>query len=118
MKTLYKLKDETIKLTPDLGVFSQDQTMCVIATKDSGILVNLKTGVEINLEDLEGIQAIKACLSDDKYFYILANKRDFQLGYYFLKISHDGIKTVEYLININSKLPIGDVNIARYDESH
>lgn len=117
MTTLYEFQDP-LKLNPDFGVFSKDQSMCLLATKDQSIIVNIKSGNETDLEDVEGIQAVKSCISDDKYFYILANKKDQELGYYFFKIPFNDLDDVQYLININSKLLIGDCSIARYEDDH
>lgn len=48
----------------------------------------------------------------------MANKKNYNFGYYFLKIPFDNIKQTEYLLSIDSKLSIADVNIARFNEGH
>ena len=54
MTTLYKFL-EPLDYTPDFGVFSKDQSHCLIAAKDKGIIVNLKTDTETDLDDEESI---------------------------------------------------------------
>ena len=73
---------------PVFGIFSPDQSKCVIATKDQAILVDLSTGSELNLYDFIGIKDIKSCESDENNFYVMANTRGEkqELGMYFVQI--------------------------------
>jgi len=40
--------------------------------------------VEIDYDDKESISVIQNIITDDRYFYVLANKKDGKLGYYLL----------------------------------
>jgi hypothetical protein len=40
--------------------------------------------IEIDYDDKESISVIQNIITDDRYFYVLANKKDGKLGYYLL----------------------------------
>jgi hypothetical protein len=65
---------------------------------------------------MEDIQSINGCTSDDKYFYLMANKKDEMLGYYVLQIEIENPGEVAYLIQWDNKLDIGDVHLDLFEE--
>ena len=68
---------------------------------------------EIDYDDKESISVIQNIITDDRYFYVLANKKDGKLGYYLLQIdSHNPNKKENvYLINWSNKLDIGNCDM-------
>lgn len=42
--------------------------------------------MEVDLDDQENISEILNIIGDERYFYVLANKKDGILGYYLLMI--------------------------------
>lgn len=61
----------------------------------------------MDIDETENISDVCNILADEKYFYILANKRNEVLGYYLLMIEIDHPeKEATYLINWNNKLSI------------
>ena len=74
--------------------------------------MNLKNGYELDIDDQENISDILNILADDKYFYVLANKKHDILGYYLLmiEINHPE-KDPIYLINWTNKCNIRQVDL-------
>ena len=66
----------------------------------------------MNIDDKEGIEDIKSIVCDDHYFYILANKKNKVIGMYLLMINmKHPEETPQYLINVEDKALINDVDI-------
>ena len=99
-----KSKDRNLLVSPNFGVFNQDQTKCIITSFKDILFVNINTGLEIDIDDKEDISDILNVLADKKYFYVLANKRGGQLGYFLLmiEINHPE-REYTYLINWTNK---------------
>jgi len=66
---------------------------------------------DINLMKEHKIYDVKSIIFDDGMFYILANKRNFEVGYFLLGFNQD-TKEVEYYMNWEHKLPIDDADMS------
>jgi len=72
----------------------------------------MSASLEIDIDDRENISSIQNIISDDEYFYILANKKDAKLGYFLLSIEIDNPSNdSEYLIKWSNKLDIGNCDM-------
>ena len=76
---------------------------------------------EIDIDDQENIQMVEAVQASEKYFYVLANKKEGNLGYYLLKIDienpqADQREPRKYLMNWNNKMDIGNCAMHLMDE--
>jgi len=59
----------------------------LIVTSSLDILfVDIKKNLEIDLDDREEVSAIQNIISDNKHFYVLANKKEQRLGYYLFNV--------------------------------
>ena len=105
-ETVYTLKEYLID-PPNFGIFNGDQTKCIITSKADILFIDLKTRREIDIDKREGISDIMNVLADEKYFYILANKKDNVIGYYLImmNIEKPDCETI-YLINWKNKTSI------------
>ena len=81
------------------------------------LYVDMKTKKEIDFDDQEGIGGLQNIIVDDKYFYVLANKRHGRLGYYLLLINVDNPTERIYLIQWVNKLDIGNCDMYVLTES-
>ena len=88
-----------------------------------GLLININTRAEIDLDLYYGIADIKKIVNIEDNFYIMGNKRFSKLGYYLLQIDmNDPLANIDFpkevekqfLINYSNKLDIGDVDIFAY----
>lgn len=97
---------------PNFGVFNSDQTICILTSINDILWIDLKSNKEVDLDDQENIGDILNILGDEKYFYILANKRHEKLGFYLLMIEIENPeKPAIYLINWSNKSNIRDVDL-------
>ena len=80
------------------------------------LYVDVKKGLEVDFDDKEEISSIQNIIADDKYFYVLANKKSHKLGYYLLQIEINNPNNVDYLISWNNKLDIGNCDIHMMQE--
>lgn len=105
-ETVYTLKEYLID-PPNFGIFNADQTKCIITSKADILFIDLKSRREIDIDKREGISDIMNVLADEKYFYILANKKDNVIGYYLImmNIEKPDCETI-YLINWKNKTSI------------
>ena len=77
----------------------------------------MKEQLEIDYDDREGIGALQTIKADDNYFYVLANKRHGNLGYFLLMIKIDNPEEeCIYLIQWVNKLDIGNCDMYILDE--
>lgn len=79
----------TFDAHPVFGQFNSDQSVCIIATNTDALHVTLKgehRGREVDMDEDCQVGSIQNCSCDDKYFYLMANKKKKMLGYYFVKI--------------------------------
>ena len=74
---------------PEIFVFNDDQTTCIVASEEHSLLVNIHGQRELDLDQYFGISDIKRVIYFQNYFYILSNKRDQKLGIYLLKLPED-----------------------------
>lgn len=72
--------------------------------------------MEIDLDDMEELEAIQNCTCDDKYFYLMANKRERKLGYYILRIDINKPGDIDYLMQWDNRLDIGNVKLDIFEE--
>jgi hypothetical protein len=68
------------------------------------------------------VQDVESVACDDKFFYILANKKENNVGYYLFKIEienprADARSSSKYLINWGNKMNIGDCALHLMDET-
>jgi len=64
-----------------------DQTKFIVTSAKDVLFVDMESmpnKVEIDYDDKESISSIQNIITDDRYFYVLANKKDGKLGYYLL----------------------------------
>jgi len=109
---------------PSFGVFNEDQTKCMIISTNDILYIDLnrrceidgtgefKMGYELDIDEQESIGDILNILADEKYFYVLANKKHGILGYYLLMIEIDHPeREATYLINWTNKFNIRQVGL-------
>jgi len=78
----------------------------------------MKTGLEIDFDDREEIGAIQNIITDDSFFYVLANKRYGRLGYFLLMINvNNPEEECIYLIQWVNKLDIGNCDMYILNEA-
>ena len=58
--------------------------MALVASIDDVLFVNMKTKVEIDIDEKFHIKGIKACLYHEGSYFVLANKFEERLGYFLL----------------------------------
>ena len=98
------------------GVFNLDQTKCILTSFDDVLYIDLETGDERDIDATESISDILNVVADERYFYVLANKKHDLLGYYLLlvDIADPEItpqKPAKYLINWSNKNCIKQVDL-------
>lgn len=71
---------------PKFGVFNEDQTKLIVTSSLDILFVDIKKNLEIDLDDREEVSAIQNIISDNKHFYVLANKKEQRLGYYLFNV--------------------------------
>ena len=71
--------------------------------------MNIPDFIEIDLDEMEELESIQNCCCDEKYFYLMANKKERKLGYYILRIDINKPGDVDYLMQWDNKLDIGNV---------
>ena len=72
----------------------------------------MRNGHEVDLDQREDVSCLQNIITDDEYFYVLANKKEKRLGYYLFKVNiMDPDEESEYLINWTNKLDIGDCDL-------
>lgn len=70
----------------NFGILSKDQKKCILTSRYDILYIDTETGMEVDLDDQENISEILNIIGDERYFYVLANKKDGILGYYLLMI--------------------------------
>ena len=65
---------------------------------------------------MEELSDIQNCTSCGKYFYLMANKKEGKLGYFILKIEIERPGNIEYLMQWDNMLDIGNCNLSIFDE--
>ena len=106
-------EDLSLKMQPKFLKMNQEQTIMVSASEEEALFVNLETKEKFNLDKIYEISDIKEIIydSDEKAFYIMANRHKFELGIYLLKIyQNNPTHHSEFIIRWNTKMNIGDVN--------
>jgi len=97
---------------PTFGVFNSDQTKLIVTSPQDILYVDLQKRLEIDLDDREEISAIQNIITDDTYFYVLANKKESKLGYYLLEVDcRCPDEDSKYLIRWSNKLDIGNCDL-------
>jgi hypothetical protein len=88
IKTLYKFITP-LKTQPHYFKMNDDQTAFVISSKEDGVYFNLKTGEEIDLDEIFDIGDIEQITYDaeDQKFYIMCNKYRGKLGLFLIGFS-------------------------------
>ena len=111
-ETIYTLKNYLVD-PPNFGIFNMDQTKCIITSRADILFIDMLTKRELDIDDKEGISDIMNVIADDKYFYILANKKDNVIGYYLIMMEIDRPERGDtiYLINWKNKTSIQQVDL-------
>lgn len=106
---------------PNFGSFSEDQSKFIVSAEKDILYVDTIKKLEIDLDDeveSEGISEIKAVLYDAGKFYVLANKRFQQLGYFLLVVDTENPKAeATYLINWTNKLDFANCSLQMMTEN-
>ena len=104
---------------PSFGIFNEDQSICIITSRKDILFVNLNTSLEVDIDEQENISDILNIVGDDKYFYVLANKKDNFLGYYLLMVDIDKPEQpAKYLINWTNKCGISSVDLHFLEDAY
>lgn len=112
VETCIKKLDTRLQGTPTYGIFSPDQKKCIIASANYLLLVDLETGLELDIAAKESVQQVLAVLADHDTFYVLANKKNSLLGYYLFIVNTDNARgEYEYLIQWTNKLGIAGADL-------
>ena len=110
-QTIYQMNNE-LGDTPNFGIFNNDQSIFIVTSSKDLLYVDTRNGLEIDLDDREEVSNLQNIITDDEYFYVLANKKEKRLGYYLFKVNvYDPEEESEYLINWTNKLDIGDCDL-------
>ena len=114
---IHKIKNK-FDTHPKFCQFNKSQDTCIIATNTDALHINLKTKEEVDLDEDCAIGSIQNCSCDDVNFYLMANKKDKLLGYYFVRIGvKDPINSQGFLIQWNNKLDIRDCDVSMFYET-
>lgn len=116
--TIYTLNNFLLD-PPSFGIFNEDQTKCIITSRKDILFVDIQTGLEVDIDEQENISDILNIVGDDKYFYVLANKKDQLLGYYLLMVDIENPeKPANYLINWTNKCGISSVDLHFLEDAY
>jgi hypothetical protein len=116
ISTYYKLENQ-LDDQPKFGVFNKDQTKFIVTSSLDILFVDIKKRQEIDLDDREEVSAIQNIITDNKHFYVLANKKEQRLGYYLFNVNLDDPNVEsEYLISWTNKLDIGNCDLHMMEE--
>jgi len=101
--------------------FNDTQKICIIASADDSIYLNLYNRNEIDIDEEFQISCMKSIFYDTGSFYILANKARGKLGLFLVRMNcYHPIVTAksgreelngEFIINMGNKLDIADANM-------
>jgi hypothetical protein len=115
-KTTFYTFEHELEDMPKFACFSMDQTKLMIASDSDALYIDVENYREIDLTDNEGIESIQNCTCDEEHFYLVANKKEGLLGYFVLRLDIHKPGSIDYLIQWNNKLDIGNVNLDVFDE--
>ena len=102
---------------PEFFIFNEDQTVCIIASEEDALMINIDTKEEIDLDKNFGISLIEKVIFHNDDFFIMCNKRDGKFGFFLLRLPEynplDHTSDIEehFLINWNNRLKISDADI-------
>jgi len=109
--TVYEIQNK-LEAQPNFGIFNHNQTKFIVTSSEDILYCDMKKSLEIDLDERENISSLQNIIQDNKYFYILANKKESRLGMYLLKVNiNDPDEESEYLINWTNKLDIGNCDL-------
>lgn len=109
--SIYQM-ESPLEDTPNFGIFNTDQTIFIVTSSKDILYVDMRNGNEIDLDDREEVSALQNIITDNEYFYVLANKKEKRLGYYLFKVNIlNPEEESEYLINWTNKLDIGNCDL-------
>lgn len=104
--------NNTLADQPNFCMFSIDQSKFIVTSSEDILYVDMKSGLEIDLDEREEISNIENILADTDNFYVLANKKEGMLGYYLFNVNiNDPHADSEYYINWTNKLDIGNCDM-------
>ena len=84
-ETVYTMQNFLLD-PPSFGIFNDDQSICIVTSRKDILFINIETKLEVDIDEKENISDILNIVGDDKYFYVLANKKNQFLGYYLLMV--------------------------------
>ena len=85
LETLFDFEND-LQRQPDFIVFDDSQQVAIIASTDDVLWVDIQNEVEVDIDDMYSLGAIKSILHVGNKFYVLANKFDRKLGYFLLEL--------------------------------
>tara|TARA_B110001450_G_C17648740_1_gene492378 strand:+ start:304 stop:693 length:390 start_codon:yes stop_codon:yes gene_type:complete len=99
---------------PDFVEFNQEQNKALVSAVDDILFINMKTKLEIDIDEKFSIRAIKACLFHEGQYFVLSNKFENKLGYFLLKFDYKtftGNQPPNYLMKWKNKLELADAGL-------
>ena len=115
-ETIYTLNNYLLD-PPNFGIFNEDQTACIVTSINDIIYIDITTGFELDIDEKENIGDILNILADERFFYVLANKKHDTLGYYlFMVDKKKPEQEYTYLINWTNKTNIREVDLNFLDD--
>lgn len=91
----------------------------MITSNTDTLLVDLKTGQEVDIDELESISAIQNIMFYKGFFYIIANKKQSRLGFFLLSVnSKRPSDERHYLISWSNKTDIANCDLAMLKEKN
>jgi len=60
---------------PEFFTFNKEQEICIIASSEDGLMINMSEKDELDLDSVFSLSDIKIVVCDENSFYCLANKR-------------------------------------------
>jgi hypothetical protein len=94
-------------------VANDSQDIFVVASRHDGFWINLKERNDVDLDELHDIDAISQVIfhSEDRYFYLLANKKKGLVGFYLIKFEERNPGSYQNLTMWKTLLEIDDCTI-------
>ena len=116
LKVMYAFNNP-IGRQPDYIVFDDKQEIAIIASTDDVLWVNIKLGVEIDIDEQYLLGDIKSLKRVKDKFYVLANKYQRKLGYFLLELNQNldpkniSATPPRYVIKWENKLEIDNASL-------
>ena len=101
-------------------VFNHNQNIVQIGTLYDVLFLNIREEKEVDIDNLYNIGAIKGTTYFNNNFYVFANKKDRQTGYFLIEIEENDPNKEKpmFLLNWKNKFDIGDAQFFCMEESN